>query len=257
MKQTKKIAAALVSALFAIPAFAQLQDEKNVTITMDLQPILQLNMTTADQVNFVFDDIGSYYGGIIKYGATTLKVSSSVTWDLYAVGTSTNGTSWDQQVKYGAAANPNAISSLPLSALELHQRGANNYDANATGAQTDYSAQFSPAQTAAVGVNSIYVNANPYIAPTAADKYIQGHKGTVAAQDGAPGGSYLTATTSAGSGNISDYMFIIDYRILPGLPAVFPNAGDNAGTSQSLTAGQYAQPGVYSMNVKYVLLEDQ
>jgi hypothetical protein len=37
---------------------------------MDLQPILQLNMTTADQVNFVFDDIASYYGGIIRYGAT-------------------------------------------------------------------------------------------------------------------------------------------------------------------------------------------
>ena len=37
--------------------FAQLQDEKSVTITMDLQPILQLDMETADQIEFVFDDI--------------------------------------------------------------------------------------------------------------------------------------------------------------------------------------------------------
>ncbi|MBP6304311.1 MAG: hypothetical protein KA501_13110, partial [Bacteroidia bacterium] len=79
MKTIKRIALALTF-MSALPSFAQLQDEKNVTITMDLQPILQLNMTTADQVNFVFDDIASYYGGIIRYGATTLKVSASVTW---------------------------------------------------------------------------------------------------------------------------------------------------------------------------------
>ena len=60
MKTIKRIALALTF-MSALPSFAQLQDEKNVTITMDLQPILQLNMTTADQVNFVFDDIASYY----------------------------------------------------------------------------------------------------------------------------------------------------------------------------------------------------
>ena len=108
--------------------FAQLQDEKSVTITMDLQPILQLDMETADQIEFVFDDIKDYYAGITKYGATILKVSSTVSWDLYAVGRS-NGTIgaefWDQVIDYGSGTGTNAIDELPLSAVELHQSQPN------------------------------------------------------------------------------------------------------------------------------------
>ena len=55
----------------------------------------------------------------------------------------------------------------------------------------------------------------------------------------------------------------MDYRIVPGLPAIFPNAssltltdGGNNNLSAALTGGAYAQPGVYSMNVKYVLIEN-
>lgn len=245
--------------LFSTWSYGQLIDEKNVTVTMDLQPILQLKMTTSDQIDFVFDDIKDYYGGIIKYGATVLRVSSSVTWDLYAVGTSQDGTFWDQQVSYSGGGGANAIDQLPLELLELHQNEPNQYDLNATGAQTDYSVAFSPADVAAVGVNSIFASATPYTAPAADQKYIQGHSGTVAGQDGAPGGSYLTATPAPGT--FSDYYFVIDYRILPGLPAIFPNAGLNDGTAEDLVtingAGTYANPGVYTMNVKYILLEDQ
>jgi len=244
--------------LFSAWSFGQLIDEKNVTVTMDLQPILQLKMTTSDQIDFVFDDIKDYYGGIIKYGATVLKVSSSVTWDLYAVGTSQDGTFWDQQVTYSGGGGGNAISNLPLELLELHQSGSNSYDADATGTP-DYSTAFSPANTPAPGVNSIYASGTPYTAPAATEKYIQGCKGTAAGLDGAPGGSYLTATPAPGS--FSDYYFVIDYRILPGLPAIFPNAGLNNATPEDLVtvngAGAYANPGVYTMNVKYILLEDQ
>jgi len=239
--------------------FGQLIDEKNVTVTMDLQPVLQLHMTTPDQIDFTFDEIKDYYGGIIKYAATILKVSSSVSWDLYAVGTSQGGQFWDQQVSYSNGGGANSIANIPLSALELHQYEANQYDANATGAQTDYSATFAPAQTLAVGVNSIYYSATPYTAPGADQKYIQGHSGTIAGQDGAPGGSYLTAIAPAGT--FSDYYFTIDYRILPSLPAIFPNAGLNNGTAEDIVsvngANTYAEPGVYTMNVKYILLEDQ
>lgn len=245
---------------FTTVSFAQLIDEKNVTVTMDLQPVLQLHMTTPDQVDFVFDDIRDYYGGIIKYAATILKVSSSVTWDLYAVGTSQTAGFWDQQMTYSGGGGANAIDQLPLSLIELHQYEANQYDANATGPQTDYSTAFSPASAVAVGVNSIFYSATPYTAPGADQKYIQGHAGTLAGMDGAPGGSYLTAV--AAPGTFTDYYFTIDYRILPGLPAIFPNAGLNDGiTIQDLVtvngAGAYANPGVYTMDVKYVLLEDQ
>ena len=73
-------------------ANAQLIDEKDVTVTMDLQPVLQLDMTTANQLEFVFDDINEYYAGITNYAATILKVSSTVSWDLYAVGRSSGST---------------------------------------------------------------------------------------------------------------------------------------------------------------------
>jgi len=244
--------------LFSAFSFGQLIDEKNVTVTMDLQPILQLNMTTPDQVDFVFDDIREYYGGIIKYAATVLKVSSSVSWDLYAVGTSQTAGYWDQQMTYSGGGGLNAINSLPLSLLELHQYEANAYGASGTGSWVDYSTAFTPASAVVAGQNSVYYSATPYTPPAITEKYIQGMKGT-AITDGAPGGSYLTQTPALGT--FSEYYFTIDYRILPGLPAIFPAAGLNDGTAEDLVttnaAGAYANPGVYSMDVKYVLLEDQ
>ncbi len=260
----KKIGIILgIGALSTSISYAQLIDEKNVTVTMDLQPVLQLQMTTPDQISFVFDEIQEYAGGIIKYGATVLKVSSSVSWDLYAVGTSQTalgggGNFWDQQMAYSTAANPNAVNALPLEALELHQYGPNNYDGSATGTWSDYSTLFAPANTLVPGQNSVYASGSPYTPPTNAEKYIQGTQST-AAGDGAPGGSFLTATAVPPA--FTDYYFVIDYRIVPGLPAIFPAAGTNAGTALNLVTVNgpqaYARPGIYTMNVKYVLLEDQ
>ncbi len=253
----------LVAGMFLLSGltFGQLIDEKNVTITMDLQPVLQLHMTTPDQIDFVFDEIKDYYGGITKYAATILKVSSSVTWDLYAVGTSQGNTGvgfWDQQVSYSSGGGANSINQIPLSALELYQYEPNQYDPTASGNQTDYSTPFTLADAPSPGVNSIWYSATPYTAPAVDQKYIQGQDGTDAGE-GAPGGSYLTAIAPAGT--FSDYYFTIDYRILPGLPAIFPAAGLNDGTAEDLVtvngAGAYAEPGIYTMNVKYILLEDQ
>lgn len=239
---------------------AQLIDEKDVTVTMDLQPVLQLDMTTPDQIEFVFDDIDEYYSGITHYGATILKVSSTVSWDLYAVGrsTGTNGTEfWDQQIDYGNN-NPNAIPNLPLSLLEIRQSQANNGDGAATGTFSDYNLAFSPSASPSAR-NSLYVNGGTNTPPTSDDKYIGGHSGTsgVVGQDFLPGGSYLTQ-----NGVTSDYYYSLDYRILPGLPAVFPMAADADGaTFEDIAtvngAGSYAEPGVYTMYVQYILLEDQ
>lgn len=239
---------------------AQLIDEKDVSITLDLQPVLQLDMSTPNQIEFVFDDINEYYSGITQYAATILKVSSTVSWDLYAVGrsTGTNGPEfWDQQIDYGNN-NPNAIPDLPLSLLELRQSQQNNGAAAATGTFPDYNQAFSTSSTPSAG-NSIYVNGGTNTPPTADDKYIGGHSGTsgVAGDDFLPGGSYLTQT-----GITSDYYYVIDYRILPSLPAIFPMAADADGaTFEDLVtvngAGSYAEPGVYTMYVQYILLEDQ
>lgn len=250
----KRVFLFLAVVLLTVTSYGQLQDEQNVTITMDMQPILQLNMQTPDQIDFVFDDIYDYYGGITKYGATILKVSSSVNWDLYAVGYSNDGQFWDQQLQYGAVAAGNAaVDDLPLSALEIYQYLSNTADANATGTYTDYSTPFTEYQNLAagnVGQNSIFYSATPYTVPGAAEKYVQGHGDIL---DFQLGGSYLTQ----GATTTSIYYTVLDYRILPGLPAIFPFAGQNDNTSDGLVAPAYAQPGVYTMNVKYVLLENQ
>ena len=237
-------------------ANAQLIDEKSVTVTMDLQPILQLDMSTTTQLDFVFDEIDDYYAGITQYGATVLKVSSSVSFDLYAVGRSTAGTRfWDQQIAYGAGGG---IANIPLSCVELRQNTANAAVTAATGGvAADYSTPFG-AVGVPVATNSLYVAAGGGLTlPTTADKFIAGHNGVA---DFIPGGSYLTATgTLAGTNN---YYYSMDYRIVPGLPAIFPNASTNVAAgfediATANTAADYAQPGVYTMYVQYILLENQ
>lgn len=259
--------AALIAAMgFANNAKAQLVDESNVTITMDLQPILQLKMTGPTSINFVFDQISEYVGGITQYGVNSLQISSTVSWDLYAVGFASNtntyagnpaGTSnsWDQQVVYGTGTDPNAIDDLPIELLELRQNKANPDHGNAS-STADYSSVFgvSPVTT---GANNIFSSQNPYVRPTDAEKYIAGGE---LDDDFVVGGSYLVSNgVSVGAG--SDYYYTMDYRIVPGLPATFPNAADNAGNTMNLEdlhgAGSYAQPGVYTMNVKYVLIENE
>lgn len=84
MKKVILSAAVLASLAFSNNAKAQLIDEQNVTVTMDLQPILQLGMNGSSNIDFVFDQISEYVGGITQYGATNLTVSSTVSWDLYA-----------------------------------------------------------------------------------------------------------------------------------------------------------------------------
>ena len=253
----------VIASFFAINSNAQLHDEQSVTVTMDLQPILQLDMDTPNQLEFVFDEISEYYGGITQYSATILKVSSTVSWDLYAVGRSNGSIAagfWDQHIEYGSN-NANAIDQIPLSCVELHQSQANSGDGAATtagAAFNDYSQAFADAGAVNHG-NSLYAVLGAQTAPAVTNKYIAGHKGTsgTAGEDFIPGGTWMTQT-----GLTSDYYYSIDYRIVPGLPAIFPNAAAADGTTaQDIVtdnaAGNYAEPGIYTMFVQYVLLEDQ
>lgn len=264
-------AAMVASALLATNAtYAQIQDEENVTITMELVPILELNMNTPDQIDFVFDEVYEYMGGITQYGGTILTVSSTVSWDLYASGTSSrhaaNATDqyWDNPVMYGVApqltagtGTAGAYVDLPLQLLELHQFPADANEGAGTG--PDYGPAFQIDPTAVVnGQNNIYVDAvSAYGLPAATENYIAGHNGLT---EFVSGGSYLTAGNVGLNANGGAYYFVIDYRIVPGLPAIFPYAS-NKTTALDLVSteavGAYAHPGVYTMNAKYLLIENQ
>lgn len=277
MKTTNKFKLfAAAAALIGTSVSAQLIDEKDVSITLDLQPVLQLEMTTPDQIQFVFDDINEYQAGITQYAATILKVSSTVSWDLYAVGRSQGNSGdgfWDQQIDYGSSNNVNAVGELPLSLLEIRQNTPNSAIPAIVDPliQTrDYSAQFQNDRTynndgvnpatkvddIQLHQNNIYVN-SAGTPPGPTGKYIAGHSGTSGVEDFMPGGTYLNQT-----GTTSDYYYTIDYRILPGLPATFPMAYDHTlAARQDIAtingASSYAEPGVYTMYVQYILLEDQ
>jgi len=287
MKNFIKGSMVAAAMLMGTSAFAQIQDEANVTVTMELVPVLQLNMSTTDQVNFVFDEIPEYIGGITKYGATVLTVSSTVNWDLFASGTSgthnaTNANrEWDFVVGYGASTSTTAASAgaknvLPLTALELRQFPSTTVnDGGATATQLAYyNTAFRPAVVTTLPVdfpNNIYVSTgSPYLAPANVnDPYIAGGTGIL---NFVNGGTYLTQTAAVGT---SKYYFVIDYRIVPGLPAIFPYAGTTvggngtdikhnlldgaafSGNTAGGSVGAYAKPGVYTMNVKYLLIENQ
>src|SRR4029078_8184560 len=112
--QRKLWVAALAGLLSFNAAQAQLSDQEYVAVTMDLQGILELNMTTEPQVDFVFNTIQKYQVGITKYNATRLEVESTVPWDLY-VQPSTQF--WTQQIAYGAGTNGQGT--LPAELLEM------------------------------------------------------------------------------------------------------------------------------------------
>jgi hypothetical protein len=307
MKKIILSLAVIAASLVSTTSYAQLLDEKNVVITMDLQPVLQLKMDGPDQIDFTFNEIGSYYAGITKFGANVLKVSSSVSFDLWAVGLSQGNVAvrcWDQQVDYQGGGTA-GLNTIPVTALELHQFPANPIVTAASATcdgglalnlNSDYSSNFVPmiagtnAPTAATGNNCIYnsLPTTPYAAPqdlgavTTEEKYIAGGDGTLAGCSVA-GGTFLQQTmgfndgagppSGAGTGttDLAGYYFVMDYRIVPGLPAQFPMsaiannvnlasaslvAAETAGGALA-TAGNYAAPGVYSMYIKYILAEDQ
>jgi len=266
MKKVILSVAVVAALLSAKTTNAQLIDEQNVTVTMDLQPILQLGMTGSQNIDFVFDQISEYVGGITQYGATNLTVSSTVSWDLYAAAFSSAATStgllWDNQVVYGDGNDNNAVTTLPLTLLELHQNRANPSGAAGAGVDDDYFSNFQTSTTS-LGQNNVYATSTPYVRPASGAKYIAGG---VLPANAVVGGTYLVENSAATSvGANSSYYYSIDYRIVPGLPAVFPRAtaaatnGGNTTTSAALntsTSTLYARPGVYTMNVKYVLVEN-
>lgn len=251
---------------------AQKEKSQGVSFVLDMQPVLQIDMTSAEQINFVFDNKIKYRAGITKNEATIIKVTSTVKWDLYAVGRSkgksANGkTYWDQEKSF--ASNVNSVADLPLSLLEIKQNHVNINGKSAVGKFNDYSRDLDVSTMRADGGNSLYVSPNGTpTPPSKTGKYIAGHSGIAeeTSKNYMDAGSYISD---------DKFIYTIDYKILPGYPAIFPNAyNEDATVAQNIVANanagtifaggvasngnkSYAEPGVYTMNVQYVLLEDQ
>jgi hypothetical protein len=268
MKRLKKVTIVLMLIGVVFCGFSQ---KKQVAMTMELKPVLQIDMITEGQIDFVFNSQEEFSSGIVKKAATVLKVTSTVNWDMYAVGRTsyTNGGSfWSQEQSFKRTAN--SVATLPLSLLELRQGNKNNGISGSNGIYNDYSQEFSNETN---GGNSIYVPADGSLSPpSSSGKYIAGHSGVAGDNvlDFIPAGSY-----DSNSVNKSDYYYEMDYRVLPGYPAIFPNATNEDATvyqdivstskANSIIAGRldenydknYTEPGMYTMTVQYIILEDQ
>lgn len=267
------VTAVLISTVSLVNA--QKSQQNGVNMTLDMKPILQMDITAPDLINFVFDKKDKYFKGIVKNAATVIKVTSTTKWDLYAVGRSTgkspNGkTFWDQEKSFGSTVN--SVADIPLSMVELRQSKINNGNSNTNARYADYSQEFSN-EFRPNGGNSLYVSPNGTpTPPNKYGKYIAGHSGVSddITNGYMPAGSYISS-----NGGGSSFEFVMDYRILPGFPAIFPNAFSadatvaenivsSANASSVLVGGAagngksaYAEPGIYTMTVQYVLLEDQ
>ncbi len=270
----------LVTSVFLIGIVTLIQAQKSsqsgVSFLMDLKPVLQLEMTSPEQINFIFNNKKQLANGIVKNAATILKVTSTVKWDLYAVGRTIkdnpNGsTFWEQEKSYGS--DVNSVANLPLSLLEIKQSQINTATEGSLATYPDYSQDFTNPFRSSAG-NSLYVAADGSATPpNRSGKYIAGQSGLSSGdkKDYMPAGSFYSNVKKKDP----NFYYKIDYRILPGYPAVFPNAYNadatvaenivaSANANTVLAGGgasngnkSFAEPGAYRMYVQYVLLEDQ
>src|SRR5438552_2783585 len=219
MKKRLLVLAAV--ALFALQTKAQLSDEEYAYITMDLQGILNLTMTTDPTVNFVFKTIPEYQNGIIKFNATRLSVDATVAWDLFAYASTDN---WVQVEQYST----NGQASLPAEILEMQ-----SVQPNACAAPENFNTLVS-----LKGLTNSGVTAG---VPTAATQFLAGMVGTAANQSYAPGAS---------SANPATNQFRVHYRLKHSISASFPIS------TVSLAAPGFAQAGYYYLEVVYSLVDD-
>ena len=230
---TKLVLATALAGLFAVNTMnAQLSDQEYVAVTMDLQGILELNMTTEPQVDFVFNTIQKYQVGITKYNATRLEVESTVPWDLYAQPSSQF---WTQQIAYGAGTNGQGT--LPSEILEMQAIQSNTVAAPLT-------------FNSFIGLSSNAGANTASLTPTANTQFLAGEFATGVANSYAPSTSTASPLTNK---------FLIHYRIKPGVPANFPDLTAQYPVVAAATfpgATPYAQPGYYDLEVVYTLTED-
>jgi hypothetical protein len=221
LKKMKKIFTLLAFFGIATGSYAQLSDQEYSYVTMDLQGILNLTMTNDPTVNFSFKSIQDYKNGIIRYNATRLDVDATVAWDLFAYAATDN---WSQVYKYSTT----GTGTLPAEILEINSERDNNSVGG-----LNFNNFVSLKGLANSGVTGGV--------PTANTQYLAGMFGSAAGQSYAPGAAMVSPLTN---------QFRIHYKLVPGIPARFPNS------SVSLGGAGFAQAGYYYLEVVYALIED-
>lgn len=243
----KVLLVAMFVACGVVSAQGTLSDEEYSYVTMDLQGVLDLSMTTNPQVDFTFSTIKEYNTGIIKYNAVQLEVDATVAWDLYVYASSNV---WKQVESFstnGAPALPSEILMIQSSVDNVTLSGS---DDDAVG--TDF--------VSLKGYTNSGIAAGA--GPTDATQFLAGKVGI--ASPVAPGNAFAPGTAA---NNSDTHKFRIDYALRPGVPATFNNnnetfagsglslldVADDAGTDNTF---DYAQAGYYYIEVVYSLVED-
>jgi hypothetical protein len=217
----KKVFLFLAMLGFAGSSYAQLTDEEYAYVTMDLQGILNLSMTTDPTVNFTFKSVPDYRNGITKFNATKLEVDATVAWDLFAYASTNN---WVQVDAYST----NGQGTIPAEILEVQA-----VNTNASGALNNFDSFVS-----LKGLGNSQVTGG---VPKVATQFLAGMVGTAAGESYDPGSAAANPTTN---------QFRIHYRIQPYIPARFLNS------TVGLASPGYAQSGYYYLEVVYALVED-
>ena len=204
-------------------AKAQLSDEEYNYVTMDLRGILNLTMTTNPQVDFVFKTIQEYQQGITRFNATQLEVDATLAWDLFAY---VNTDEWIQVEPYSANGNPG----LPAEILEVQSSVTSAAPANFNAFES---------------IRGLNTSGMADGNPDAATQFLAGQFGTAAGESFDPG---------TASNNPTTHKFRLDMRLVPGVPATFPNS--DVLLTATGNGDAFAQAGYYYMEIVYSLVED-
>lgn len=233
----------LVTTLVAcgvLSAQTQLSDEEYSYVTMDLQGVLDLTMTSNPQVDFTFSSIQDYQNGIIKFNAVQLEIDATVAWDLYVYAAADL---WTQVESFST----NGAGNLPPEILMISSSVDNT---GVDGAAVEVGSALQSLR----GVTNAGIVGG---APAAATQFLAGNLGTTEA--GAASDSEAPGTAA---GNPDTHKFRINYALYPGVPATFADHGETYnGGALDLAAlpgntPAYAQAGYYYLEVVYSLVED-
>jgi len=215
--------AILALGCFTTKSYAQLSDEEYNYVTMDLRGILNLTMTTNPQVDFIFSTIQEYMNGITRFNAVQLEVDATMAWDLFAYASTDY---WVQVEQYSTNGN----NTLPAEILEIQSSVESDAPENLN---------------AFVSIKGLTNSGVAGGVPNIDTQFLAGEEGTGAGESAAPG------TAAA---NPETHRFRLDMRLVPDIPATFPNSTvviADAGNNEV-----YAAAGYYYLEVVYSLVED-